>query len=239
MDRETRDKLLEINRQFYQTFGKAFSRTRGRVQPGVARILETLQGEERILDLGCGNGTLPRALVLRGHRGEYLGLDFSLPLLEEAESPFDAFPVRFLQADLAAEDWGDLGGDWDIAAAFAALHHLPGEETRLRFLQNVRRRLRAGGRFIHSEWQFLRSERLRARIQPWEEVGLSAEAVDEGDYLLDWRHGGRGLRYVHHFDEAELASLAARSGFHILQSFYSDGKEGNLALYQVWEKSAP
>jgi hypothetical protein len=65
---------------------------------------------------------------------------------------------------------------------------------------------------------------------------LAEEEVDEGDYLLDWRSGGAGLRYVHHFSEGELAALAESSGFEIVDTFYSDGKEGNLSIYQVWRK---
>jgi hypothetical protein len=59
--------------------------------------------------------------------------------------------------------------------------------------------------------------------------------VEQGDYLLDWRRGGLGIRYVHHFSAEELARLAADSGFRIIESFDSDGKEGDLSLYQVWE----
>jgi len=59
--------------------------------------------------------------------------------------------------------------------------------------------------------------------------------VDAGDYLLDWRSGGEGLRYVHHFGEAELRELAATTGFQVKEVFYSDGETGNLGLYQVWE----
>jgi hypothetical protein len=61
------------------------------------------------------------------------------------------------------------------------------------------------------------------------------EQVDVGDYLLDWRQGGYGLRYVHYFDEVELVELAQLSGYRILESFYSDGKGGRLSLYQTWE----
>jgi len=61
--------------------------------------------------------------------------------------------------------------------------------------------------------------------------------VDECDYLLDWRSGGTGLRYVHYFSEEELAKMAESSGFRVVETFYSDGKEGNLAIYQVWRKS--
>jgi hypothetical protein len=120
--------------------------------------------------------------------------------------------------------------------AFAVLHHLPGEALRRRVLGKMRSLLAPQGCFMHSEWQFLNSPRLQRRILPWETVGLSPEDVDPGDVLLDWKQGGYGLRYVHHFSESELARLAGEAAFSIRETFYSDGKEGNLGLYQVWEK---
>jgi hypothetical protein len=99
----------------------------------------------------------------------------------------------------------------------------------------VRNHLASNGKFILSNWQFLNSAKLWARIQPWERIGLTSADVDAGDYLLDWRRGGEGLRYVHQFKEEELAGLAHESGFEIVASFYSDGEGGKLGLYQVWE----
>jgi hypothetical protein len=87
---------------------------------------------------------------------------------------------------------------------------------------------------MHSVWQFLNSPRLAVRVQPWEKVGLSVEQVDPGDYLLDWRHGGTGVRYVHHFSAEELAALAGETGYKILETFHSDGQAGRLGLYQIW-----
>src|SRR6185503_13813811 len=87
MDSAIATRLIELNRDFYTRFGDSFSATRHRIQPGVRRVLETLNGDEDILDLGCGNGELARELTKRGHHGSYLGVDFSLPLLREAESP--------------------------------------------------------------------------------------------------------------------------------------------------------
>jgi hypothetical protein len=46
-----------------------------------------------------------------------------------------------------------------------------------------------------------------------------------------------GLRYVHLFSEAELVELTQQTGFSIISQFYSDGRNGNLALYQEWEKT--
>jgi tRNA (uracil-5-)-methyltransferase TRM9 len=241
MKNETAGRLLTLNKQFYQTFGREFSSTRQRLQPGVQRVLDMLTGDESMLDLGCGNGELVRELMRRGHRGTYTGLDFSLPLLEVARHGWEDAPATFLRADLMAPDWDkkiipSMLGPFDLVTAFATLHHIPGHETRLTILNKIYALLRPGGQFIHSEWQFLNSEKLRGRVQSWAEAGLTEADVDPGDFLLDWRGGGRGLRYVHHFDEAELASLAAATGFRVRAAFRSDGENSQLGLYQVWEK---
>jgi very-short-patch-repair endonuclease/SAM-dependent methyltransferase len=144
--------------------------------------------------------------------------------------------VSFLLSDLSSPTWDAAlpAHPFDAILAFAVLHHLPGADLRLRLMQQVRQRLTPGGRFIHSEWQFHHSPRLAGHILPWETIGLARADVDPGDTLLDWRQGGRGLRYVHLFNEAELSLLALSSGFALQDSFYSDGRSGDLALYQIW-----
>jgi SAM-dependent methyltransferase len=238
MNSTTAEKLIALNRQFYERFGEPFAATRQRLQPGVKRILETLQGDEKILDLGCGNGEFARALAKRGHRGSYLGLDFSLPLLREAESQPKDFSAKFMKVDLTklpeANNQSLVTDHWSLIIAFAVLHHVPGHELRLDILKTVHELLAKEGRFILSNWQFLNSEKLRRRIKPWEAAAISQSDVDAGDYLLDWRSGGEGLRYVHYFLPEELSALAEQSGFHVTESFLSDGKEGNLSLYQIW-----
>lgn len=237
MDERTVALLLDLNKQFYQTFGKEFSSTRQRLQPGVKAVLETLDGSESILDLGCGNGELARELVQRGYSGSYIGVDFSPPLLEDANKGWEPARVTFINVDLASSGWEKEIDtfQFDLATAFAVLHHLPGRGMRLDILRKVRSLLAEGGRFVHSEWQFLNSVKLRQRVQSWDTAGLAEKDVDPGDFLLDWRSGGRGLRYVHHFDESELASLAAESSFRISRTWLSDGANGKLGLYQVWE----
>lgn len=202
--------------------------------------METLRGDESILDLGCGNGEFARQLAQRDHRAPYLGLDFSLPLLRAAESHPEGFSATFREADLTQLSVSSLQSSvtdhWSLITAFAVLHHIPSEEMRLNLLRTVQNLLTDHGRFILSNWQFLNSERLKARIQPWETVGLSSSDVDEGDYLLDWKRGGTGLRYAHHFSTEELSALAERVGMRVSESFLSDGEGGKLGLYQVWVK---
>ena len=237
MDSSTAARLIDLNQDFYTRFGASFSATRHRLQTGVHRVLEMLQGDESILDLGCGNGELARALAKRGHRGPYLGVDFSLPLLQDAESQPEGFAAKFMEVDLTKLSGisKQISSDWSLVTAFAVLHHIPSTDLRLTILKEVRKLLKPDGKFIHSNWQFLNSEKLKARIQPWEAAPLSQSEVDAGDYLLDWRDGGVGLRYVHHFDESELETLAKASGFRIIDTFYSDGEGGRLSLYQIWQ----
>jgi SAM-dependent methyltransferase len=264
MDQVILNRLLELNQKFYQTFAQQFSDTRQRLQPGVKRIIAQLPKNSNILDLGCGNGELWLSLKQSGYRGHYVGLDFSHELLQIAtnrecdsiqslmsesenlisnrsshKSAQNAQP-KFLQVDLSSPNWSANipNSPFGFVLAFAVLHHLPGEDLQQSVLHQVHKLLGPVGTFIHSEWQFLNSPRLRARIQPWETIGLTAESVDPGDYLLDWRHGGYGLRYVHHFLADELANLANESNFKVVDSFLSDGENGKLGLYQIWKKVA-
>ena len=247
------ERLLALNREFYQSFAEPFSETRSRLQSGVLRALEGLPAQASILDLGCGNGGLAAELERRGHSGAYIGLDSSEALLGMARRPALPPSWRFVQADLTAADWSErvvarpLGegqprvetpsgqaAAFDRIFAFAVLHHIPGAELRTRLLRQVHNLMAPGGRLTLSVWNFLASPRLRRRILPWREAGLAEGELDPGDYLLDWRHGGRGLRYVHHFTEPELADLAAASGFGVAEGYLSDGESGVLGRYQVW-----
>lgn len=240
MKKHIQKKLIEINRFFYDRYSSSFSATRSRVQPGVQKILGQIGKMDRVLDVGCGNGTLARALATAGFTGEYVGLDMSSELISHAESLLgnpQGGTYHFQQIDLEDKGWHEtLSGDpYDWLVSFAVLHHLPGKDLRSQTATAFARLVSQQSRVGISVWQWHHSERLRQRVQPWSFVGIKPEDVDIGDVLLDWRAGETlGLRYVHTFSEDSLQSLAEAAGFQVLQSFYSDGKTGDLALYQIW-----
>jgi 2-polyprenyl-3-methyl-5-hydroxy-6-metoxy-1,4-benzoquinol methylase len=238
MNSATANRLLTINLEFYNRFGGQFSATRQRLQPGVKRILDSIQEDESVLDLGCGNGNFLRELVRRDHKAPLLGVDFSLPLLRDAES---SPGVEIREVDLAklslTSHQSLTTEHWSVITCFATLHHIPSIEMRLDILRTVCGLLKDDGRFVLSNWQFLNSAKLKSRIQPWNKVGINDSDLDEGDYLLDWRSGGEGLRYAHQFSAEELSGLANQAGMRVSDSFLSDGDGGNLGLYQIWVRA--
>jgi SAM-dependent methyltransferase len=254
MHPDTAQQLIELNRRFYADFGAAFAATRRRIQPGIGEVLRRLPGlcgmDGSWLDLGCGAGQVAQAWAAAGRKGAYLGVDFSMELLAEARQKALEMDVENLSIayEILDLDAAQLAGRFAPAAfdgilAFASLHHLPTHGLRLELLITLAKLLTPGGLLVHSEWQFQHSPRLMERVQPWERIGLSAADVDAGDFLLDWRYvlpgqaEQQGLRYVHLFQRPELALLADEAGFEMVFDFDSDGKEGNLALYQGWRLS--
>ena len=239
MDNEIRDQLLDLNRKFYQTFAHQFSATRQRLQPGVIRILDLVSNQESVLDLGCGNGELAKELLRRNHEGLYIGVDSNPDFLKIARQnlPEDS-SIVLLQKDLTTPAWNDElpVGQFDLILAFAVLHHIPSAGLRQQVISKISSLSAPGGRFIHSQWQFLNSLRLRERVQPGEKIGIQSDQVEAGDYLIDWRSGGQGLRYIHVFEPKELESLASDAGYKIAETFASDGEGGNLGLYQIWKR---
>jgi SAM-dependent methyltransferase len=148
--------------------------------------------------------------------------------------------VEFCVADVAQAGWGGAisGAPFDCAVALAVLHHIPGFDLRARALREIVDLLEPDGYLILSTWQFLDSARLRRKIVDWTEVDIVEELLEPGDYLLDWKREGRGLRYCHLVDAAEVERLAAESGLSVRETFRAGGREGNLSLFAILDQNA-
>jgi SAM-dependent methyltransferase len=233
--------LAELNRSFYAGFADDFDRTRQSWPPGFHLILPHLLPAANVLDLGCGNGRLLAFLATQGWQGAYVGVDSSQRLLTIAEGMARGAPEvqpSFVLADLLSPDWSApyYACHFEAIVALAVLHHMPGRGNRARFLDHCAALLPPGGRLALSTWQFMSTPRLRARVLPWETIGLGNEDVESGDYLLAWGEGAAGRRYCAFIGQEELAALAAGAGLEPMASFRSDGREGDLNLYGVYRK---
>jgi tRNA (uracil-5-)-methyltransferase TRM9 len=240
MDEEIVEKLLALNREFYAAFAKPFAASRSLSDPALTSILPHIPQRARVLDVGCGNGRLALLLDRERPGATYLGVDAVPALIEVARVRGDRLAnvaAEFRVADISRPGWSELlsAMSFDRVVALAVLHHIPSFDLRLQVVRESARLLEPGGRLILSTWQFLDNVRLRRKIADWAELGVAEEALEPGDYLLDWRRGGRGLRYCHLVDEAEVERLAAESGFCVRETFRAGGREGDLSLFAVLE----
>jgi len=108
----------------------------------VARLGEPLlellapQAGERVLDLGCGDGSLTQKLVAAGC--EVVAIDSSAAQVAAARE-------RGLDARVADAQRLDFEHEFDAVFTNAALHWMPRQDA---VVAGVRRALKAGGRFV-------------------------------------------------------------------------------------------
>jgi 2-polyprenyl-3-methyl-5-hydroxy-6-metoxy-1,4-benzoquinol methylase len=246
MDQKIIKRLLALNRAFYATFAQSFADSRSIADPALACILPHIPQRARVLDVGCGNGRL--ALLLDHERPDavYLGVDAIPELIEIARAQahrLTSVSAEYRVIDVTRRGWShslhgppspySLETPFDCIVILAVLHHVPSLDLRTQVLREAASLLASDGRLIISTWQFLDSARMRRKIVGWAEVSIAEESLEPGDYLLDWKREGRGLRYCHMVDKDEVQHLAAAAGLHVWEAFRAGGREGDLSLYAV------
>lgn len=97
-----------------------------------------LRGDERVLDLGCGDGALSARIAERVPAGEVIGIDDSQGMIDAAKK-FEREKLHFFLKDI---DELDGCGEFDLIFSNAALHWV---KDHPRLLANCHRSLRPGG----------------------------------------------------------------------------------------------
>ncbi|HOI14446.1 MAG TPA: methyltransferase domain-containing protein [Methanoculleus sp.] len=104
-----------------------------------------LTGDERVLDLGCGEGKVTAEIAARLPSGSVLGLDFSRDMIAFARERFP--PEQYPNLRLIEGDMLDLpfDGEFDVVFSNAALHWVADHG---RVFSGIARALRPGGRIL-------------------------------------------------------------------------------------------
>ena len=93
-----------------------------------------LKGHERILDLGCGDGSLTAQLAELAPRGDVVGIDASQGMVEAA-LPKERSNLRFRRLDI--NDLDDVEA-FDLVFSHAALHWVKDHRRRLGNVRGAR-----------------------------------------------------------------------------------------------------
>lgn len=141
---------------------RLFSRVIGRPETAprlVAHCVAPAAGD-RILDLGCGPGTL--AELLPSSIGEYYGVDINPAYIRDASTRWaHQSSITFICGDATAAKISP--GHYHIAVAIGLLHHLDDPAVE-RLFALAYAALRPGGRFVTWDCAFVEGQHPLARL---------------------------------------------------------------------------
>jgi len=110
-----------------------------------------VQPNDKVLDIGCGDGQLTRQIAATATSGKVLGLDASQSFLTTAERSQSAGNCSYRLQDCTdlANCPDVLDGSWDKVFSNAALHWiLRKPETREDVFRNAHKALKPGGKLV-------------------------------------------------------------------------------------------
>lgn len=159
----------------------------------------------------------------------YHGIDSDTTLLHYADENLRQLLPSYTLTELDIIEKPFPSGKYNLVVAFGLLHHIPSRQNRLMFMQRLAEKVIEGGFLVFACWRFMDVENFRKRIVAWPEH----LAREEGDYLLDWRHGQSAIRYCHYVDDTEHAALVQATGFTEVERYKADGRNNALNQYSI------
>ncbi len=225
MNRKNTQKIIKNLQKNYSSFAEEFSETRKYAWPEFTWIKKYINREEKVLDLGCGNGRLYEAL--KGLHLDYTGIDFCESLLKIARENHPK--TTFLNHDIASFDISKK--EFDKIISIATLHHLPSGKLRKKVLKQIFHGLRDNGFFIISVWNLWQKKYIKQIIKAIIKSISSLGIFTWNDLFIPWKGTQKNKkpkkRYYHAFTKSELIKLLNHVGFEIVDEFKSTNKKSH------------
>lgn len=239
-------KLNELNQQFYHTVALAFSESRSQAWEGWLSVLPFIYQNKAksslsVLDLGCGNGRFGQFLSqqLPDTKLLYTGTDSSSTLLAIAQQKLKGLnnlSLNTSQQDLVEDLISNRNSQltqYDLVVAFGVLHHIPSNDLRQKFMEQIANSLTPNGVAIFSLWNFIEIPNLMARAVSPEQFGFSSSDLEKNDYFLTWERGPQTIRYCHYTDPQEIKESLKKAALLPIKTFFADGKNHQLNHYII------
>jgi trans-aconitate 2-methyltransferase len=193
-----------------------------------------LEGNERVLDVGFGDGKITAEIARRVPGGSVLGVDPSRDMIAFASSHFGPASrpnLRFAEADVRHLPFRD---EFDLVVSFNALHWVPEQDAALLCIRSA---LRSEGRSV-------------LRLVPAGQRGSLEDVIEDVRQSPWWsEYFGEFRKPYVHLTPAEYAALTERQGFRVLHLHTQEKawdfktREAFLAFCQVtlveWTRLLP
>ncbi len=116
-------------------------------------VRQAIPQVKQVLDLGCGDGILARAVLAEYPQAHAVFLDFSEYMIEAAKKLADVRRADFIVQDLASDNWlqsTSSHAPFDLVVSGFAIHHLTDERKR-ELYREIFEALKPGGLFLNME----------------------------------------------------------------------------------------
>jgi trans-aconitate 2-methyltransferase len=96
-----------------------------------------LEGSERVLDVGCGDGKITAQIATRVARGAVVGIDSSQDMIAFASSRFSPAVRPNLRFEVGDARRLPFRNEFDLVVSFNALHWVPDQDAALRSIRSA------------------------------------------------------------------------------------------------------
>jgi len=167
----------------------------------------TLEGAERILDVGCGDGKITAEIAARVPRGSVLGVDPSQNMIAFATRHFGPPTRPNLRFEVADVRRLTYQAEFDRVISFNALHWVPEQAAALRSIRTA---------LVHAGQALL-------RFVPQGGRKCLEDVIEEVRHSVRWAGYFRSFeRPYAHFTPEEYRDLATQNGLRVLQMRLED-----------------
>jgi trans-aconitate 2-methyltransferase len=165
-----------------------------------ALSLLKLQGTERILDIGCGNGKTTAAIAARLPNGSVIGVDASSDMIAFAQAHWTPAQsnLQFAVADARRLPFQQ---EFDLIVSFNALHWITDQGLPL---QSIRSAIKPNGR-------------VQLRLVPKGDRKSLEDVIEETRLSPRWARYFAGFHDPYlHLTPQQYAALAEQNGLHVV-----------------------
>lgn len=211
MEEKDIKKILTKTVEDYNSISDKYSSVRSQGWKELSFLFDSIFSQEKVLDLGCGNGRFYKDFVSKG--ANYFGVDPSVEMIKICKNnyPQGDFRVAYGNELPFKEEY------FDKIFSIAVLHHIPSIFSRKEFLKEIKRVLKKNGLIVLTVWD------------------LKEKAEGKEDVMIPW-YGSEGT-YFHCFNLKELIQLVKDSGFEVIKSGeILVGKKPYSNLYIIGKK---
>lgn len=218
-------KLIKITKKSYKNIAKDFSVSRSYVWSDLQKFFNYIKDNDKVLDLGCGNGRLLDSLEKKNIN--YVGVDNNYNLLRQARRKFPEY--YFEVQDML--DLNFIERSFDAVLCVAVLNHLPSSQIQLQVLKNLKKFMKPDAYLLMSNWNlynvknkknienFTADKNNLTDKEFYKKYKVKKELLTPKDVLTVWDK--QNVLYYYAFEKHELEELLKQAGFEVIESYYS------------------